>query len=224
MSSPRTRVIVGVVLALATALQTSGHANGQQSASDHANAVPDAFVNFGSAQPQPAPPRNNELVPNEVTINKGGTVTFRVNGGGHGIAIYPVSKNTTRDDITGQLCIHDAVTGVCVDTTFANGDHQIADGRGDVIIVTGTNPPISRVDDATNRQLATTTIVVESNSTLVPGAFHTGTTPTGGAGTQIQYRFAKPGRYLVICMNRNHYLNDWMFGFVNVVDADVHEQ
>jgi hypothetical protein len=24
------------------------------------------------------------------------------------------------------------------------------------------------------------------------------------------------GRYLVLCMNRVHFLNDWMFGFVNV--------
>jgi hypothetical protein len=27
------------------------------------------------------------------------------------------------------------------------------------------------------------------------------------------------GRYLVICMNRSHYLNDWMFGFVDVIDS-----
>jgi hypothetical protein len=42
---------------------------------------------------------------------------------------------------------------------------------------------------------------------------------TGGVsttGTQLQYRFDKPGRYLVICMNRSHYLSNWMFGFVNV--------
>jgi plastocyanin len=73
-------------------------------------------------------------VPNEVTINKGGTVTFRVNGGGHGILIYEVSKNTIRDDITDQLCVHDASTGLCVDPTFAAAAHQIADGKGNVII------------------------------------------------------------------------------------------
>ena len=28
----------------------------------------------------------------------------------HGIGIYPVSKETTRDDITAQLCPHDPVT------------------------------------------------------------------------------------------------------------------
>jgi hypothetical protein len=36
-------------------------------------------------------------------------------------------------------------------------------------------------------------------------------------GQLITYQFLKTGRYLVICMNRTHHLNDWMFGFVNVV-------
>ena len=35
-------------------------------------------------------------------------------------------------------------------------------------------------------------------------------------GQLITYAFLKTGRYLVICMNRTHFLNDWMFGFVNV--------
>ena len=36
------------------------------------------------------------------------------------------------------------------------------------------------------------------------------------AGQLLTYQFLHPGRYLVICMNRSHFLNDWMFGFVNV--------
>ena len=36
-------------------------------------------------------------------------------------------------------------------------------------------------------------------------------------GHVVSYQFLKTGRYLVICMNRSHFLNDWMFGFVNVV-------
>jgi len=32
----------------------------------------------------------------------------------------------------------------------------------------------------------------------------------------IEKGFLKTGRYLVLCMNRVHFLNDWMFGFVNV--------
>lgn len=49
-----------------------------------------------------------------------------------------------------------------------------------------------------------------------------GTTPAGPAsnGQLVSYRFLKTGRYLVICMNRTHFLNDWMFGFVTVVDHD----
>ena len=39
-------------------------------------------------------------------------------------------------------------------------------------------------------------------------------------GQRVTYRFLKPGRYLVICMNRTHHLNDWMFGFVNVTGDD----
>jgi hypothetical protein len=41
-----------------------------------------------------------------------------------------------------------------------------------------------------------------------------GTTPADG--TLVTYQFLKTGRYLAICMNRAHLLNDWMFGFVNV--------
>lgn len=209
--------IAGIALALAT----SGRANAQNKDTDHAQAVHDEFVDFGSPQPQPTPAElSHELVPNEVTINKGGTVTFRVNGGGHGIAIYPVSKNTSRDDVTSQLCVHNAVTDLCVDPTFANGAHQILDGKGNVIVEVVTNPPLARLDDPTDRLLGTTVVVEEPNGTFTAGAFHTGTTPTGGIGTQIQYRFEKTGRYLVICTNRIHSLNDWMFGFVDVVDAD----
>ena len=43
---------------------------------------------------------------------------------------------------------------------------------------------------------------------------------TAANGELLAYRFLKPGRYLVICMNRSHFLNDWMFGFVNVVGVD----
>ena len=108
-------------------------------------AVQDALVNFGYPEhPQPPAPAHHTLYPDEVTIFKGGTVTFTMHGMGHGIAIYPVSKNTTRA--------------------------------------------------------------------------HIGSTLTSG-GSQVRYRFAEDGRYLVICINRVHSINDWMFGFVNVVSA-----
>ena len=40
----------------------------------------------------------------------------------------------------------------------------------------------------------------------------------GTIGTRLQVRFEKSGRYLVVCMNRGHYLANWMFGFVTVVE------
>jgi hypothetical protein len=39
-------------------------------------------------------------------------------------------------------------------------------------------------------------------------------------GNRIVYQFNKTGRYLVVCMNRGHLLNDHMFGFVSVVGDD----
>jgi hypothetical protein len=169
----------------------------------------DIIVNFGDPVVF-AGAANQVVVPGDATIRKGGTVTFVVNGPGHGIAIYPVSTNTIREDITAQLCAHDPVTHACTDPTFANANHTILDGKDNVVIVTGTNPPVQRVDDPTDRLLATSTQVGN-----VAGVFLTGATETT-AGTLLQVRFEKSGRFLVVCMNRNHYLSNWMFGFVNV--------
>jgi hypothetical protein len=51
-----------------------------------------------------------------------------------------------------------------------------------------------------------------------------GTIPAGATtpsdGQLVTYQFLKTGRYLIICINRSHSLNDWMFGFVNVVGGD----
>jgi hypothetical protein len=160
---------------------------------------------------------NQVVVPEEVSIDKDGTVTFVVNGPGHGIALYPVSNNTTRDGITAQLCAHDPVTHACTDPAFVNADHTIRDGKGNAIIVTGTNPPFLRVDDPTDRLLATSTQIGN-----VAGVFLTGATATD-VGTQLEFRFTKSGRYLAICMNRNHYLSNWMFGFVTVGGGDEDE-
>ena len=46
----------------------------------------------------------HHLTPEEVTISKGGRVTFQIHGGGHGFAIYEVSKDTTRDELGQFLC------------------------------------------------------------------------------------------------------------------------
>jgi hypothetical protein len=212
MKSRRTIPIVTAALALALAFPLTVRTDDKDKDKDRdrdRNLPQDVIIDFGAPQPQPGGAANLVVVPDEASIRRGGTATFRVNGTNHGIAIYPVSRRTTREEITAQLCPHDA-TGVCTDATFANGDHTIVDGKGNIVIVTGTNPPFARVDDPTDRLLATSTQLGN-----VPGAFLVGTTATT-AGNQVQVRFRKSGRFLVVCMNRGHALNAWMFGFVNV--------
>jgi plastocyanin len=159
------------------------------------------------------------LEPEEVTVLKGGEVTFQVHGGGHGFAIYEVSKNTTRDEIGQFLCagadpstLADPNSHVCnLSATNANAQHVIPDGKGDVVIVAATGTtghPNNRVWSPEGR------LVSAGAHRFLDG----GTVPAGAAsnGQLITYQFLKTGRYLVICMNRVHFLNDWMFGFVNV--------
>ena len=63
-------VAVGLGLTVTLAIQTADRTNAAQ--------IPfDAVVQFGAAHPQPAPPSHHVLVPDEVTILKGGTVAFR---------------------------------------------------------------------------------------------------------------------------------------------------
>ena len=165
--------------------------------------VQDAVVNFGALHPQPPVPLNHVVLPDEVSIFKQGTVTFVVNGDAHGIAIYPVSKNTTRTDIEEDLC--QGGPAVC---NLAAGTgalpYTVTDGHHEVVMETGTNPPDNRINSLPGQLFA-----------AGAGVFLTGSTPTR-VGTEVRYRFEKSGRYLVICMNRSHYINDYMFGFVNV--------
>jgi len=138
-------------------------------------------------------------------------------------------------------CNGTVVTGGIVGTQ--NLAYRITDGKGDVVIDVpaniGNNNP--RVDDpnSSERVLATSGAskgcgpgqtapacdpsVFGANAA---GGFLTGsviaiptaTPPVAAAvGNRIRVEFKKTGRYLVICMNRGHSLNDHMFGFVNVV-------
>jgi len=200
MKSRQAISIGGVTLALTFALPSYARTD---------DAEINTIVYFGDPVTLTGP-GNQVVVPDEVSIEKGQTVTFVVYGPNHGIALYPVSSTTTRDDITAQLCPHDPATNACTDPVFANGDHTTRDGKDNVVIVTGTNPPFQRVDDPTDRLLATSAQIDG-----VAGVFLTGATDTS-PGTHVQFRFAKSGRYLVVCMNRNHYLANWMFGFINV--------
>ena len=258
MNSARTSIgIVAVIAALA--LPIVGRADEKN------KAATDAFVQFGQlVTPAPGPGSlagtlTHFLLPDDVTIRQGGTVTFVINGGGHGVAIHRVSKKTTRQDIAEDLCqggLNDAdragrflvcngniVTGVGTIVGTQNLAYQITDGKEDLVIdapqnIANNNP---RLDDANSseRVLATSgrskacgpgeTAPACDPSELganPAGAFLTGSVigiPTAtppvaaAAGQRIRVEFKKTGRYLVICMNRAHSLNDHMFGFVNVV-------
>lgn len=177
-------------------------------------AVQDAVVDFGyPVHPQPPAPAHHILNPGEVTIFKGGTVTFTMHGTGHGVAIYPVSKNTTRADISEDLC--QGVFGsespdplACnVPNATAALPYSITDGDGRVVIDIAEFPTQRQVDSTPGQLIS---------AGGLPGVLLTGSTLTT-RGSQVRYRFAGDGRYLVICINRVHSINDWMFGFVNVV-------
>lgn len=203
-------------------------------------ATPNANVDFGVLPPGPLGPapclqsgaiggpndpcsfKLHHLTPEEVTIEKGGQVTFQIHGGGHAMAILEVSKDTTRDDIGHLLCgdadptrmTDPAEHADCNLSAQSNDPHTISDGKGDVVIEVSTATPTSVHPD--NRVWSEPGRLMSAGGVqfLNGGAAPTGTGPTGGQ--LITYRFLKSGRYLVHCMNRVHFLNDWMFGFVNV--------
>jgi hypothetical protein len=88
--------------------------------------------------------------------------------------------------------------------------HLVTDGRGDVVLLVPPN---------------VTNVFPDSSVTYEPGRLMSAGGPVGLNGNPplghvLSYRFLKTGRYLVICMNRSHFLNDWMFGFVNVVGGN----
>lgn len=251
--------------ALAVAFPLTG--NAKDNDHNHANAAKDAAVDFGvlSAKadgtivPIGPPPcaqtltlvggptdpcsyKLHHLTPEETTISKGGEVTFQTHGGGHGIAIYPVSKNTTRDEIGQFMCAgmdpakivnpteHPCNAGRVkavpppeteanpAGTANANAAHNIADGKGNVVIVVSQNVtnafPDNRVWYTPGRLMSV------GGQQFLNGGTIPASAGAASNGQLVTYRFMKTGRYLVICMNRSHSMNDWMFGFVNVVDND----
>jgi hypothetical protein len=130
-------------------------------------------------------------------------VTFQIHGGGHAMAIYEVSKNTTRDDIGPLLC------GTADPTRMTDPTRNATS-----FSMSPRTSPTSILD---NRAWSEPGRLMSAGGVqfLNGGTTASGTGPTGGR--LVAYRFLKTGRYLVHCMNRVHFLNDWMFGFVNVV-------
>lgn len=160
------------------------------------------------------------LTPAETAIRKGGEVTFQIHGGGHAFAIYEVRKHTSRDDIGQDLCpgpdpataADPSVLPCNLSTANAAARHVVTDGKGDVVLVAQENVTNAHPDNrvwSPDRRLMS----AGGQQFLNGGAIPAGPTSNGQL---ITYRFDKPGRYLIICMNRVHFLNDWMFGFVDV--------
>lgn len=205
-------------------------------------AVQDATVDFGVLPTAPLGPapclqagpiggpadpcayKVHHLTPEEVTIRKGGEVSFQIHGGGHGIAIYKVDEDTTRDQIGQFLCAgvdpatvtNPALLNCNASQSNANAAHLVGDGDGETVLNVSAN--VSNVHPE-NR-------VWSQPGRLMSAGAHQflngGTIPAGpmSNGQLITYRFLKGGRYLVICINRSHFFNDWMFGFVNVGGDD----
>ena len=142
------------------------------------------------------------------------------------------------DDRVGRsaVCNGTVVVGGIVGTQ--NLAYQITDGREHLVIDVPENTattPNPRVDDTehSERLLSTSgSVRVCATGETEPacdssapganpaGAFLAGSAPPATPGVRIRVQFLKSGRYLVVCENRGHLLNDHMFGFVNVVDTD----
>src|SRR3954468_21387858 len=224
------------VLVVSASIGTAVRAkDGDKDKANKAAAVMDAVVDFGQPQPQGTPAAATHFLQpvggqpdSTTTIFRGGTVTFRVNGGGHGVGVYPVTRDTTREDILAAVC--PTRSGCAAD--FLNSAHTIKDSEGNVLLEIGTNPPFARVDDPEHIMMGADALIqtgVDANGvpTFAVPPFHLGTTAPGGArpiAEQIRVSFPKKGRYLAICMNRAHSFNDWMFAFVDVVGSDGDDQ
>ena len=174
-------------------------------------------INFGPINSTAAPmsPPLHVVVPDSATIGKGETVTFMVNGGGHGVAIYPVSNHTTRADILEGLCNPHGLA--CADLT-AQRAYLVTDAKGDVIVDIPTDPLPPGPTHAPVFDYQPGRVFGAMGG--VPGPFLNGAvglaTPPA-QGVRFQHRFDKTGRFLVICMNRVHAARDHMFALIDVV-------
>lgn len=211
----------------------------------HAHPPASATVEFGvlpqaplggapcsqTAPGSPADPcayRIHALFPDQVTVAKGGEVSFNIHGGGHGFAIYEVSKHTTRDDIGQQLCVGDDPATIPAQHAAlhncnsalgrggnANNMREVRDAKDDVVLVVPQNVPPGTFPD-TNRVWSPQGRLMSANAPAFLQGGVAGPPPANPVGEILTYRFLKPGRYLVLCANRSHFFNDWMFGFVDV--------
>jgi hypothetical protein len=91
----------------------------------------------------------------------------------------------------------------------------VFDAKDDVVLVVPAN---DNTFPTTNRVWYEPGRLMSANA---PAFLQGGVVPPGNpVGEILTYRFLKTGRYLVLCTNRSHFFNDWMFGFVDVKGDD----
>ena len=121
MKSKIRYALIATVWTTAVMMPVTGRAQNGDLAHRHP-ALPDAAVDFGVLPTGPLGPepclqtgaiggpadpcsyKIHHLTPEEVTIVRGGEVSFQVHGGGHAMALYKVSRDTTRDQVGQFLC------------------------------------------------------------------------------------------------------------------------
>jgi len=162
---------------------------------------------------------------NEIADRRARATVGTVDGNGigtgcNGTTVTSVLINGVPVNVTGTNNLDYVITDAGHD-----GDHVVIDS-GFNLPALGLNNP--RLDDTSHsvRLLGTSGNSdgdVDNPAAIAgnrAGAFLTGTALPQTVGQRITVQFTKTGRFLVICMNRGHSLNDHMFGFVSVVGDD----
>src|SRR5882672_5963868 len=183
----RSRIVFGAALALTLALPVLGRADGKDG-KDNDRAAKEWTVNFGQPQPQtPVPPGPNNnvpptagaavthfLAPNDLTIVKGDSVNFIVNGDAVDLcngttndnneannpseATQIANRKARFDVCNGNVATGQTISGVAVVGT-QNLEYMITDGKNNLIIDTGANVVIP----ATTGPPPTPAIIVVDN-------------------------------------------------------------
>jgi len=157
-----------------------------------------ATVTFGSWPTDPPLDRNrdnpsplgrnvHQLIPNEVSIQAGGTVSFII-GGAHQVVVYD--------------------NGIKPENIGTTPDFLVSPASGGAAIL--INDPRHRI----YRGLDFTTLPILG---IPPAPAPPPASPPFLTDRVEVVHFSKPGRYLVICGIVFHFVNDKMFGYVNVL-------
>lgn len=153
-------------------------------------------IDFGDPNfSTPGDANNHVVIPNDVTIKTGETLTLLVHGF-HQPLVYRVPEDTTRDRVaTGTSGIVRVDGAPILDTNIVDPLHAPPDfihDHSDHFIAEGANPREIKTD------------VVDRDE-----------------GLSFSLTFSKPGRYLILCAVKPHFLNDDMFALVTVEPVEA---